>query len=689
MRLIKPHRLRAVLLGALFLSLTGMVGFRLQQLQVGEHAYYLEKAEQQQTRRVTIQAERGEILDRTGRPLAQNTNRLTVYINPDYFAPKYFSGDLDDLAKSLSGVLDASPEELRRRFDGTSTTHLARRVRPETGNRAIDVLESFNAPGQAYWLDLVSNRVYPRHLAASVIGFCRRDGDGDNVGLAGLEVQYNSELQGKKVSGEVPVSNIRQRLEPWEPSDLPEARGNSLVLTLDANIQESVEQIVAETIKEFEADSGGAVVMDPDTGGILALASYPSFDNNDLSTAERGSMRNRILTDPLETGSVMKLFTAAMLLDLGYVTPDTLIDCEGGYAVVDGRRLRDSPGHTLDVVAFKETIRHSSNIGVVKAAQSLENPEWYRRLRSFGFGQPTGVDLPGEGGGILYPVERWTKFSRTSLPMGYEIAVTPIQVAAGLSSLVNGGTYYEPHLVSEVRSPKGETIERRGRQALRRVIRPTTSAMMRDLMEDVVVNGTGDEAQLPGYRIGGKTGTTRKSDVFDRREYIASFGGAFPINDPRAVIYVYIDNPRTAYYASQVAAPAFQRIVKATALHLGIPPSKDFRPAEEAPARIFSGFPGSAFPAAYTAPDNYVYVGRTPDFDGMTMAEARRHLPENLEEVSFYGSGYVSDQFPPAGEPLSETTRVMLHFAPEKKTQPRANQEPLETAYQMKAGERQ
>jgi cell division protein FtsI/penicillin-binding protein 2 len=360
---------------------------------------------------------------------------------------------------------------------------------------------------------------------------------------------------------------------------------------------------------------------------------------------------------------VVKLFTAAMLLDKGYITPDTIIDCEGGYAVVDGRRLHDSPGHYLGVATFREALRFSSNIGLVKAAQVLENNEWHAMLRAFGFGAPTGIDLPGEGFGILYPVSKWTKFSRTSLPMGYEISLTPIQIAAAISTTVNGGVFYQPYVVEEIRDPKGNVLQAHNPEPVRRVLRPTTSAIMRDLMEDVAELGTGKKAQLEGYRVGGKTGTTRKSNVFTHREYIASFGGALPINDPRVVLYVYVDNPKGEYYASIVAAPVFHEIASACVLHLGIAPSQE----------LIAQQPASPEQVAMLAVEEHekanrnaelAFFGRMPDFQGLTMKEARGTLPRNLSRIKFLGTGLVSDQYPAPGEPLNEQTEVVLHFAP-------------------------
>lgn len=656
-RLRKPHRMRVLVLGLLFAGLSAAVAGRLYTLQYKDHDHYRDRAQRMQVRRVVVQPERGDILDRDGRALAQSMGRVTVSINPSVF-----DGLLDEEERRrLAGlVAEASGEDfetVHERLTGSRVTGLVRRIRPENATQVAAILAEANPTGEGFWLDRESIRVYPRHLAAAVIGFNSRDADGDNIGLAGIELQYNEQLRGQRVEGRASHTAISQSLEPWDTRELLAARGNTLVLTLDANVQEAVERILGETVEKHDAASGGVIIMDPHNGDVLAMASYPTFDNNRFATEPADHRRNRTLTDPLETGSVAKLFTAAMLLDNGIVGPETLIDCEGGYAVVDGRRVRDAPGHTLYLATFREVMRWSSNVGIVKAALAMENEEWYASLRSFGFGAPTGVDLPGEGSGILYPLRRWTRLSRTSLPMGYEIAMTPMQIAAGISALVNGGVYYQPRLVSEIRDSSGNTVEFREPKALRRVIRPTTSAIIRDLMEDVVAHGTGKPAQVEGYRVGGKTGTTRKSDIFDRREYIASFGGALPANDPRLVIYLYIDAPQGEYYASRVAAPAFQEIARAAVLHLGIPASD--QSVAMVPDRV--AVPGG--PGRPAAPQSRVSPGRMPDLLGLTMTEARDLLPPGVGNVRFLGSGEVSDQYPPSGEIIGRETEIVLHFS--------------------------
>ncbi|MCC6546522.1 hypothetical protein IT570_05075 [Candidatus Sumerlaeota bacterium] len=665
MKLRKPHRLRVVILGGMFCGLTMLIAGRLYSLQQVDNEHYVDRANRQHVKRVVIQPERGDILDRNGNYLAQSTGRLTLYVNPKYFAADKITGDYDTLVQALARDGAMEPSVVRRALEGKGTTALAKRVRSETAKGLMDIMDSFEVDARGFWLHRESMRLYPRHLAPQVIGYCSRDGDGDNDGISGLELSYNEKLKGEKIVGSSMRTGISETLQPWEQGDLLAARGKTLVLTIDAKIQESVEESLKTHVEKNEAASGGVIVMETNTGAILAMASYPTFDNNKFGSAPPEGMRNRNLTDPLETGSVAKLFTAAMLVEEGFATPETVVDCEGGFAIIDGRRVKDAPGHVLHVATFREVLRWSSNVGIVKLAQVMENKRWYQFFSDLSIGKPTGIDLPGEGSGIYYPLERWTKFSRTSLPQGYEMGLTPLQITAGISSVVNGGNFYQPYVVAEIRDPKTNTTTVTQPKVLRKVVRPTTSAVLRDMMEDIVDNGTGQKAQIPGYRIGGKTGTTRKSQIFDRREYIASFVGVLPIQAPRVTIYLYVDAPKKDYYASQVAAPLFNEVAKAVTVNLGIAPTEEVPEPEVAATKKSS--PKKNELDMVQQPVGEIRFGGMPQFVGMTMLQARQQLPATVSKVKFLGTGFVNDQFPQAGDPLTEQTEIVLHFSAEKK----------------------
>lgn len=658
----RPHRLRSIVLGVAFSALAATVAARLVSLQLDRHDSYVARARQQQTRRVVIQPERGDILDRAGRPLAQSTARLSLYVNPVYLRAPHAEIDLDQLARQIAHYTGMPSQRVRSRLDRSTPVVLGRALHPEIARRLEETLDIYPIDARGVWFHRETRRTYPRHLAAALIGFCSSDGDGDNTGICGVEQSYNRELSGQRIESKVRRTAVSQAIDSIPAEDLVRARGNTLVLTIDSVIQEATENALRDAVEEFGAAGAGAVVMDVRTGEVLAMASHPTFDNNSFSSATNEQRRNRTITDPLEAGSVVKLFTAAMLIDLGLVGPDTLVDCEGGHAVIDGRRINDAPGHDpLHVVSFRTALAFSSNVGIIKLAQAVDNETWHGYLRAYGFGSDTPLRLPGESAGILYPVEKWTKFSRTSLPMGYELALTPIQIASGVAALVNDGRYMRPTLVKEVRSSRGAVIDRHDPEELRQVVRPTTSAIMRELMADVVVEGTGKKAQVPGYRIGGKTGTTVKSHIRDRKEYISSFCGVVPIDQPAVVIYVYVDAPTKARFGGTIAAPAFAKIARVAMLHLGVPPSE---PIEDA-AEIEYVAATVDLPPAEAAP-----AGTMPNLAGLSMAEVRRAVPMPVASLALAGSGLAVDQSPAAGEPVGPGTQVFVHFSRELERPP-------------------
>lgn len=654
----KPHKLRVVLLGGGFCLLGALVVGRLAHLQIGDHEQYAETAKGQQTSRVTIQPERGEVLDRHGRPLATSTGTLSVYINPKFFKAPEAQIDSRELAARIAPYSTLDAATIQRRIEGSNVVHLGRQLNPESAQKIAGIVEEAGVRGEGWWLHRESKRRYPRGLAPHILGYCGSDGDGDNDGRAGVEFSYNEELSGKRVEARAARTGIRQVMEPVAQEDLLAARGNTLVLTIDPAVQEVAEAAVAEAGERLEASGVGAIAMDVNTGEILAMASWPTYDNARFGEYSANEWRNRILTDPFETGSVVKLFTAAILLDLGRIGLDDMVDCEGGSALFGRRRITDAPGHKLNVVPFLEVIRFSSNVGTVKAAQALENEEWYDYLRRFGLGRKTGIDLPGEDGGILYSTDKWTSYSRTSLPMGYEVALTPMQIVTGVAGLVNGGELLEPYVVKEVRDARGNVVRKRERTVRARIVRQSTSLLMREIMEDVVLHGTGESAQVPGYRVGGKTGTTQKSHILDRREYIASFAGAIPIDDPKVAIYSYVDNPpRGSHYGGQAAAPIFSKIAAEAMRQLGLPPTEAVEGEKTDVVLAMLRMPAADLVAAQDS--------TMPDLAGLSMAEAREALRPAAEHVQFRGTGRVADQSPLPGAPLGAETNVTVIFSPD------------------------
>ncbi len=664
----QPHKLRVLLLGAAITTASLTVMARLAYLQVAEFDSYSQKANRQHTSRITLQPERGAIQDRNGTLLASSTRALSVFINPTFFRPPEFTEDVHEVARQVADHAGLDYATVLEKFNSTHVVSVGRQMNPEVAQKIGDIFDDFDISSRGYWFDQESKRQYITGMAPHILGFTGKDEYGDNRGLAGLEYKYADEISGKMVEARVARSGMAQVMQPVEEDDLMAARGHTIITTLDASIQQEAEKALAAAAAEFEADTAGAIVMDVHTGAILAMASWPSFDNNQAGTAPPDHLRNRLLTDPLETGSVVKLFTAAILLDQGLIDITTPVDCGGGSAYFGRRQVRDAPGHYMNVVPFYEVMRYSSNVGTIRATENLENDIWYEYLRNFGLGSQTGIDLPGEGTGILYPVSKWTSFSRSSLPMGYELALTPTQIVMALGALVNGGKVMEPYVVQKRVDPRGNIAWKREPVIKHQVISARTSLMMRELMEDVVVNGTGKSAQIPGFRVGGKTGTTRKSDVFTHREYIASFGGALPINDPRVAIYCYVDNPKGKYYGGSVAAPIFHAIAQECVLQLGILPTEEIQPSK---AQTKLHAPEVEPDAARNSPllrfsaDNVSTNQRVPNFFGLSMMEARHVLQESYTNVRFQGSGLVVEQIPEPGTLMDPALEIVLIFSQE------------------------
>jgi cell division protein FtsI/penicillin-binding protein 2 len=455
--------------------------------------------------------------------------------------------------------------------------HMFYRKAPETLSRMMAEIEArYDLPDGFVIYEKHSKRFYPNSsLASHIIGFTQIDASGDNIGTSGLEREYDHELKGRYAEQKIQISSSQRGLAPLDEAVIQSTYGNNVVLTIDQQLQMFTERALRTQVGRYQARGGIALVMDIHTGAILAMASCPDFDLNNFSKANPMQRQNRILTDPIEIGSVMKIITATLLIDGGLLDPDEIIDCSSP-KVFGTRVVRDT--HSIGVVPFRKAFAESSNVGLVTVGLRLEPANYYTGLIHFGLGQPSRIDLPGEGTGVLRSLDKWSSLSRSSLPMGYETSLTPMQVISALGAVANDGLRLRPHLLKEVRSPQGELIKTMEPHPVERVARPETCKTIRDLMEGVVLEGTGDEAAIPGYRIGGKTGTsvkynTRSEGDDDSRKYYASFAGLLPIDAPRLAIYCYVDEPRGAKYGGTVAAPIFREIAIAAAHIFGIPPN--------------------------------------------------------------------------------------------------------------------
>ncbi len=554
-------------------------------------------AEQQRTR-VPIRARRGEILDAANRVLAGSQECPSIFADPSMIQDPGF------VSEKLAPMLGMQREQLRAQLTeaaaaGKRFVWIQRRV-GFTEGRAV---EEFIRDQKVVGVGVINEpfRRYPMNtVAAHVIGFV----DIDDKGLEGIERRYDSLLRG--APGSLTVYCDAARRPIWSASDgdgfVPPRNGMSIRLTIDVAIQEALEAQVAGAVEHFKAVSGVGLVMNPKTGDILAMASVPTYDPNKPTASPPDARRNRVLTDPAEPGSTFKPFTAAAALAEKVVRPGETIFCHNGTYVVGARRLSDA--HPYGDLTFEGVVIKSSNIGMAIIGQRLGNAKLHHYLSSpagFGFGSPTGIELDGEDAGILLPLRKWTSFSTMSVPMGQEVAVTPLQLATGFCTIINGGKYVRPRIVRAVIDPRGEVVQEfTGPQVVRQVIPPDVAEYMtKTVLVGVVNEGTGMKAQLEEYQVLGKTGTAqiarKDGHGYLKDAFTSSFVGAAPASDPAVVVLVMIRQPKKGigHFGGTVAAPAVREVLRRTLAYLGVPPDKkppagDVRQARGGAARKLS-----------------------------------------------------------------------------------------------------
>lgn len=621
-----------------------------------------------------------------------------------WFDPSIPLRPTPELVDALAEVLNTPRETVEKWFKAKSRKYIYRNAEASKVSAVAQLAADNKLPRRSFIFEKSSKRNYPNgRLASHILGFTVRDDTGDNIGREGIELKFDDWLKGAYQKDRVKVDAGGRKLVPINEGKIESTYGSTLVLTIDRELQMFTQRALRRRIGQVQAQSGVAVVLDVTNGEILALANVPDFDPNDFSSATDMQRLNRALTDPIEIGSVMKIVTMTLLLDRNLVSLDETIDCEGGSWAVDGRLIRDS--HPLGSESVTRIFAESSNIGMAKLGLRLEPRVYYEGLWAMGLGQKAGIELPGESRGIFHPLKRWTRLSRTSLPIGYECALTPIQVISILGAIGNGGERYRPHLFKEVRAHStGETVLAGKPESLGRVASPEACETVLDLMEEVVAEGTGEKAAVPGFRIGGKTGTTRKhTPEGEKRRYIASFAGLVPIDKPRLAIYVYIDEPGgDLFYGGSISAPVFQEIAMqaahildleaedpeafASAYAFQFQPVPVFGEEPDAPApenfesmaadaddpvfELIEGFGEGGYEAIDMASAGAGAV-KMPSFQGQTMIEASDTMASEGVEAQMMGSGVVVRQEPAAGQWIAPGEQALLIFAhPSEKNEP-------------------
>src|SRR5215469_7424762 len=554
----KVHVRLLILAGVALFWMTAVFG-RVAYLQLFRHGDYLAKATRQQRRTIEITPKRGAIYERNVRPLA-----MSVPVQSAFAVPSEVK-DTDLAARLLSGALGMPADEIRARLEsGPPFIWLKRKLAPAKS----EAVESLNLKG--IYLQEENQRYYPkRELAAHVLGFV----DVDEKGLGGIEREYDNLIRGKEEKVVV-MADAHQRW--FDGGEAQRDHGVNVVLTIDEKIQYIAERELAVAIEKTHAPAGSVIVQDPNSGAILAMANWPKFNPNSAIEASTDARTNRAISDIYEPGSTFKLITLAAAFDQNLIHADEVFDCQNGSITVAGHLIHDHKRYGLLTVA--DILANSSDVGAIKISLRLGSQKFYEYIRAFGFGNPTGIDLPAESRGLLNRLDHWGSYSIASVSMGQEVGVTPLQMISAVSSIANGGLLYKPHIVEEMR--RGDVVlPLDGPSSFaeaRRVVRPETAATIRSLMEGVILHGTGKKARLDGWTAAGKTGTAQKIDPntgrYSLHNVIASFTGFAPINNPAVTILVSIDSPAGyPHDGATVSAPVFKRIAEQILPSLDVP----------------------------------------------------------------------------------------------------------------------
>ena len=502
---------------------------------------------------VTIPAGRGTIFDRSGLELALGERATTVYANPMQIAnPRRAALAVE---RTLGVNADRIFPSLADRTHGF--VYVERQADP---TRAA-ALQRLKLPGFGFYPE--ERRNYPQgSVAAQILGFVGTDGSG----LSGLEFQFNRVLAGRPGKETIVKDPSGQVIDVQ--GERPEVPGRDVYLTLDHSIQANAEEVLRETVRKWNAKSASAIVLDPRTGAILAMAVQPGYDANRFASAPVDLQRNRTVTDTYEPGSTYKLITVAGALSERIVQPTTRFTLPYSLHVAD-RVIHDPEERGTVNYSVAQILAHSSNIGAIKLAQLLGRTRLSSWITKFGFGRMTGIDFPGESPGIVLPPDKWSGSTIGNVPIGQGIAVTPVQMAAAYAAIANRGVWSRPHLVDHVAGGARPSLNRR------RLVSPQIANQLMMMLKDVVAEGTGQYAAMPGYQVAGKTGTAQKPDShggYATGRYVASFVGIVPASRPRFVILVAVDEPRGAIWGGTVAAPAFQQIARFDLQYLEVPP---------------------------------------------------------------------------------------------------------------------
>ena len=558
-------KVRLIFVSSLLLLFAVSLIARLANLQITQHKTLLAKSEKQPHHgNLKTYFGRGTIFDRNGNELATNLVVESVFVVPQEVRDRKYTSKV--LASALGQNYD-------RVYKEVSSNKQFAWIKRKASTDEIIHLKKAALSGVRFRSE--QKRFYPkRELAANVIGFVGTD----DYGLAGIEQTYQGKLKGMVYSQPIKQDGRGRNIQNLGSLSRSNLGNYDLMLTLDEVIQFTAEYHLTKQVERYKADSGMAVVMNPNSGEIYAMANVPQFNPNNYNKFTPETRKNNTVVSSYEPGSIFKPIVAAAALDNGIAQPHDKFFCENGSFKIGGRNIGEAANHEYGSLSMQEIIAKSSNIGAIKIAQKLGKDSFYEYIRKFGFGEKTSIRLPGVSSGLLGKRKNWNERSLASISFGQEIAVTPLQMVVALSAIANGGTLMEPHIAKALMRD-GKIIKEIKPKKIRRVISEKTSRQMMEILKFVVENGTGKKAAIDGFEVAGKTGTAQKyiteTQSYSKTEFISSFIGYAPADNPRLAILVMIDNPKGRHWGGVVAAPVFVKIAEKSLRHLNVTSSKE------------------------------------------------------------------------------------------------------------------
>jgi cell division protein FtsI (penicillin-binding protein 3) len=632
-------RRRLFVAAALLVAWAAGIEARLLYLQVHKHADLEARAESQASQTNDISAKRGDILDRNGRVLAYSVGSDSVYAVPR---------EIDDpgkfavlLCEALADCTGTAQEALAKKLSNSRGFVWVRRQVSKTQAERVTDLQ---LPGVGFLKE--DQRFYPnREMAAQVLGFVNID----NMGLAGIEAAYDSQIRG--TPGRL-LAQVDAKGHAFSRLERPPTAGASVELTIDEYLQHIAERELHDGVVRNKAVGGTAIVMDPKTGEILAMANEPTFNPNTFADADEMQKRNRAVQDSYEPGSTFKVVTASAALQEHVVGVDDMIDATGGRIVIGSRVISDT--HDYGMLSFTDVIVKSSNVGAIKMGLQLGPQRLNMYARRFGFGHGLSPDFPGEANGILWPPSKQDASALASMSIGYQVGVTALQMVTAVSAVANGGELIQPRVVRAlIRDGKRVAVTP---AVLGRPITADTAATLTGIMEQVVERGTATFAQIDGYTIAGKTGTSNKLENgrYSPTDFNASFVGFLPSRAPVVAIIVMLDSPHAdGHFGGPIAGPIFQKIAEAALRHFGIAPTLNAAPPVLVARRVEQFQPASNRDAAsFVTAGSFTSTRELPDFRGMSAREAVRVLTRIGLAARLTGTGIVTSQLPAAGSAI-------------------------------------